>query len=336
MNFQEDFYAVVDWAYKIDPLRCISMSGITERYISGQKADAAGFVRLLLDDLESRISMQFSRVCVNLHPKSITCHQIERNERNVRQMGVLSYIPRFATLATRMEQYIQGQSRDLVDQAYTKFAGVHVWPLYAVERKEKHGCLLISYEGYSGGRLSNMVTIMFVTLEKIAQADPKYADIVLLENYAAFQNSLYDLANVVPTLAKFYHQASEAYEQACTRHINIIIYFQFEKLFQFARRVEDLMYTISPEEIPFQLGLSKMELRKVLKSSLSGLEKTISNMYRKLQKNLTSEELLPSLWEKCKKEFLEKYESFVQLMAKIYPSENVPSVAELKELLGSM
>lgn len=31
--------------------------------------------------------------------------------------------------------------------------------------------------------------------------------------------SLYDLANVVPTLAKFYHQASEAYEQACLRHI---------------------------------------------------------------------------------------------------------------------
>jgi hypothetical protein len=35
--------------------------------------------------------------------------------------------------------------------------------------------------------------------------------------------SLYDLANVVPTLAKFYHQASEAYEQACTRHIAGII-----------------------------------------------------------------------------------------------------------------
>jgi len=52
----------VDWAYKIDPLRCISMHGITERYLSGQKADAAGFVRLLLGDLESRISMQFSRV----------------------------------------------------------------------------------------------------------------------------------------------------------------------------------------------------------------------------------------------------------------------------------
>lgn len=55
---------MVDWAYKIDPLRCISMHGITERYLSGQKADAAGFVRKLLDDLESKISSQFSRVSI--------------------------------------------------------------------------------------------------------------------------------------------------------------------------------------------------------------------------------------------------------------------------------
>ncbi|KAI3460279.1 hypothetical protein Pfo_016942 [Paulownia fortunei] len=294
-GIQEDFYSVVDWAYKIDPLRCISMHGITERYISGQKADAAGFVRILLDDLENRISSQFSRFVDE------ACHQIERNERNVRQVGVLSYIPRFATLATRMEQYIQGQSRDLVDQAYTKF-----------------------------------VTIMFATLDKIAQADPKYADILLLENYAAFQNSLYDLANVVPTLAKFYHQASESYEQACTRFISTIIYYQFERLFQFARRIEDLMYTITPEEIPFQLGLSKMDLRKVVKSSLSGVDKSISAMYKRLQKNLTSEELLPSLWDKCKKEFLDKYDSFAQLVAKIYPTESIPAVSEMRDLLASM
>ncbi|XP_042961232.1 exocyst complex component SEC3A isoform X3 [Carya illinoinensis] len=294
-GIQEDFYAVVEWAYKIDPLRCISMHGITERYLSGQKADAAGFVRLLLGDLESRISLQFGRFVDE------ACHQIERNERNVRQMGVLSYIPRFAILATRMEQYIQGQSRDLVDQAYTKF-----------------------------------VSIMFVTLEKISQTDPKYADMFLLENYAAFQNSLYDLANIVPTLAKFYHQASEAYEQASTRHITVIIYSQFERLFQFARRIEDLMYTLAPEEIPFQLGLSKMDLRKMLKSSVSGVDKNIGVMYKKLQKNLTSEELLPSLWDKCKKEFLVKYESFAQLVAKIYPTETIPSVVEMRELLASM
>ncbi|XP_063935779.1 exocyst complex component SEC3A isoform X2 [Daucus carota subsp. sativus] len=283
-GLQEDFHAVVDWAFKIDPLRCISMHGITERFLSAEKADAAGYVRLLLDDLEDRIATQFSRFVDE------ASHQIEKNEKNVRQSGVLPYIPRFAALATRMEQYIQGQSRDLVDQAYTKF-----------------------------------VSIMFVTLDKVAQADPKYADIFLLENYAAFQNSLYDLANVVPTLAKFYHQASESYEQACTRHISVIIYY-----------IEDLMYTITPEEIPFQLGLSKGELRKVVKSSLSGVDKSIMAMYKKLQKNLTSEELLPSLWDKCKSEFLTKYDSFAQLVAKIYPTEKIPSVSEIQDILASM
>ncbi|CAL5418190.1 unnamed protein product [Camellia sinensis] len=261
--------------------------------------------------------------------------------------------------------------------------------------------------------------------------------------------SLYDLANVVPTLAKFYHQASENYELACTRHISMIIYYQFERLFQFARRIEDFMYTLAPEEmyynamrsgemmfwfggacflyfwsdvgaiergdggalelgwgsgweaasqglgfgsfmlnvvalvgaelacfpvIPFQLGLSKVDLRKVVKSSLSGVsnyipysishlklqrcfsnantsvvqvDKSISAMYKKLQKNLTSEELLPSLWDKCKKmkfllrvefpkEFLDKYDSFAQLVAKIYPTETIPSVAEMRDLLATM
>ncbi|GAB2222046.1 hypothetical protein Drorol1_Dr00013244 [Drosera rotundifolia] len=292
---QEDFYGFVEWAYKIDPLRCISFYGITDHYLSSKKADAAGYVRLLLGDLESRISILFSRFVDE------ACHQIELDERSVRPTGIVPYIPRFATLATHMEQYIQGQSRDLVDQAYTK-----------------------------------LVSMMFVTLDRMAQADLKYADIFLLENYAAFQNRLYDLANVVPTLAKFYHQASDGYVQACTRHISMIIYYQFERLFQFARRVEDAMRSVAPEEVPFQLGLSKVELRKVLKASLTGVDKSVAAMYKKLQKNLTSEELLPSLWAKCKKEFLHKYHCFVQLVTKVYPNETIQSVAEMGELLASM
>ncbi|KAG6516823.1 hypothetical protein ZIOFF_027303 [Zingiber officinale] len=293
-GLEEDFYSIVDWAYKIDPLCCITMHGITERYLSADKADTSGFVHLLLDELEIRISMLFSRFVDD------ACYSVEKYERG-RQTGVLPCIQRFAILASRMEQYTQGQSRDLVDQAYTK-----------------------------------IVSIMFVALERAAQVDSKYSDIVLLENYAAFQNSLYDLANVVPTLAKFYHQASESYEQACLRHVSMVIYIHFEKLFQFARRVEELMHTIPPEEIPFQIGMSKADLRKMLKSSLSGLDKIINAMYRKLQKNTTAQELLPSLWDKCKKEFLEKYGSFVQLVAKIYVNEPVPSVAEMRDALASM
>ncbi|KAJ7570158.1 hypothetical protein O6H91_01G108600 [Diphasiastrum complanatum] len=289
---QEDFYAVVDWAYKVDPLRCITMQGMTERYLSGHKADAAGFVRRLLAELQSRISNQFSKFVDE------ACHQIEKHDRNVRQTGSLSYIPRFAALAARMEGLIQGNSRDVVDLAYTK-----------------------------------LVTTSFSVLERIAQVEPKNADVFLLENYAAFQNSMFDIANVVPTLARFYHQASEAYEQACTRYINSIINSQFEKLFQFAQRVENLLYTITPEEVPFQMGVSKNELRKVLKTNLSGVERSLQVMYKRMQKGLTSEELLPNLWDKCKLDFIDKYESFEALLAKCYATETLsPSSAEMKEL----
>ncbi|KVI06594.1 Exocyst complex, component Exoc1, partial [Cynara cardunculus var. scolymus] len=60
-GIQEDFYAIVDWAHKIDPLLCISMHGTTEQYISDQKVDAAGYVGLLLDALEDRITTLFIR-----------------------------------------------------------------------------------------------------------------------------------------------------------------------------------------------------------------------------------------------------------------------------------
>eukprot|EP00249_Psilotum_nudum_P012124 c23592_g1_i1 orf=378-3053(+) len=295
-GIQEDFYAVVDWAYKTDPLRCISMQAATERFLSGHKADAAGFVRQLLDDLQSRITLQFNRFVDE------ACHQIEKHDRNIKQVGVLTYIPRFAMLAQRMEALMQGNSREIIDLAYTKLVGT-----------------------------------MFTVLDRIAQVDPKHADILLLENYAAFQNSLYELANVVPTLARFYHQASDAYEQACTRYINSIINYQFEKLFQFAQRVENLLYTITPEEVPFQLGLSKMDLRKVLKTSLSGVEKSLQAMYKRMQKQLTSEELLPSLWDKCKVDFLDKYEGLEALLAKCYSTEALsPSASEMKELFKTV
>ncbi len=59
-------------------------------------------------------------------------------------------------------------------------------------------------------------------------------------------------------------------------NINVLSEQQFEKLFQFAQKVENLLYTISPEEMPFQLGYSKMDLRKTLKASLPGVRSLTS------------------------------------------------------------
>ncbi|MCO5609659.1 hypothetical protein L7F22_063889 [Adiantum nelumboides] len=177
------------------------------------------------------------------------------------------------------------------------------------------------------------VGTMFIVLDKVAQVDPKYTDILLLENYAAFQNSLYELANVVPTLGRFYHTASDQYEQARSRYINSVINHEFEKLFQFGQKVENLLYTVQPEEVPFTYGMTKAEMRKLVKTCLSGAEKHVSAMYKRMQKQISSEELLPSLWEKCKVDFLDKYEGLEALLAKCYQSETlVPNSKEMAEM----
>lgn len=41
---------------------------------------------------------------------------------------------------------------------------------------------------------------------------------------------------------------------------------------------------------------------------------------------------MTEIWQK---EFLEKYDTFAQLAAKVYPGENIPSVTEIRDLLAS-
>ena len=73
---------------------------------------------------------------------------------------------------------------------------------------------------------------------------------------------------------------------------------------------------------------------------------TIENMkdtkWKDIASNASKEICARVLWSSSniyhltlQKEFLDKYESFVQLVAKVYPNETIPSVVEMRELLAS-
>eukprot|EP00850_Spirogloea_muscicola_P021006 SM000233S07977 [mRNA] locus=s233:85191:92159:+ [translate_table: standard] len=293
----EDFQALADWACKIDPLRAVTLLGITENFLAKFANDRTSYLSRLLQELHNRIAQHFKKFVDE------TVVQIEKHDRGIKHVGVLAYIPKFAALATRMEGLIQGTSREVVDAAYGRLVGT-----------------------------------MFTILERIAQVDPKTADVLLLENFAAFQNSMYDLAHTVPTLARYYNQASEAYENACSSYVMQVIFSvpQFEKIFQHQQRVESLLLTITPEEVPFQPGFSKADLRKLLKTNLVGVEKLLLSMYKRMQK-YTSEELLSSMWDKCRDKFIDKYENMEAVLGRCYPTEGLsPSTAEMRELFKTV
>ncbi|GBG88674.1 hypothetical protein CBR_g48206 [Chara braunii] len=298
-GMQDELIAVADWACKVDPLRCIAMLGVMDRCLISQSKEPGSFLFKMLKSLQERINQNFDRFVDEMS------HSIERYDRNMKTTGVLPYFQRFEALAQRMECLVKNKSRDAVDRAYKK-----------------------------------IVANMFEVLENIAKADPKHADVLLLENYAAFQNSTYEIAQHVPTLGEYYHRASSAYDAACQRYITAIIDHQFGKLFEFAKKIEEnLLFQRTPEEISFQPNLTRADLRKLLKATLSaspGVEKLLQTMYKRMQKHI-SPEMLPLLWQKCKDDFLRQYESLENLISKCYPGEVLsPSCNEMRELFKTV
>lgn len=306
-GIQEDFLATVDWGYRVDPLCCISMAGLTDStlLLGQQKAEGGGgqssdgitqVSRKLLLELQTRIRELFFKYVEDANS------QLLKFDRGTKQSGVLPFIPRFATLAAKMEGMVLNNCRDLVDLAYNK-----------------------------------LVVTMFAMLEKIAQLDPKHADVLLLENHAAFQNSTYELATAIAPLRSFYQQAGDAYENACTRYIESIIFTQFDKLFEYQQHIISRLQTIESEEIPFQIGLSKTDLRKVLKVQLVTPDRSLSAMLQRIKKHLTSADLLPPLWQKCEDDFMAKYEALESLIQRCYANESIsPSSTEMRKFFKSI
>lgn len=60
-------------------------------------------------------------------------------------------------------------------------------------------------------------------------------------------------------------------------------------------------------------------------------------MHARMKKNLTSEELLPSLWDKCRKTFMQQYKDMETLVARCYSNEAIsPSSREMDELFNTI
>ncbi|GBG69146.1 hypothetical protein CBR_g3845 [Chara braunii] len=291
---ESEFTFMVDWAFQIDPLRCIPLLGLTERWISTHGKEPGSFLHRMLRGLEDRIRQKFDKFVDEI------CHSIEKYDRNLRMSGVVAFIPRFATLAVKMESLIKNNIREAVDGSYNKIVGT-----------------------------------MFQVLENIAKVDPKHSDLFLLENYAAFQNMTYKTAEAVPVLGKLYQQASNLYEASCSRYTSSLIELHFGRLFEFMKKVEEsLLFQRTPEEIAYQPNLTRADLKKLIKVVLPspGIEKVPQTMFRKMHKHVP-QELLPYLSQKLKDDFLRKYDEFEQLVGKCYPGEVLsPTSSEMREL----
>eukprot|EP00899_Mesostigma_viride_P021438 jgi/Mesvir1/29296/Mv01559-RA.1 len=296
---QEDFLAVVDWAVKAERLLSISMIGdvdLVRRTVCG--GNLSPFVAGLLNEVHTRLQLHFNKF---LEEATSAIDKAESHGHVAKKGGsVAPFVTKFVPLAVRMEELLDDRPRDVVDTAYYKLVGA-----------------------------------IFRSVDRLSNEQTKYADLFLLENYAAFMHGTGGLARKSPTLAKLQARAGEAYEAACARYIDGIIFKYLGVVLGFVAQVDEMLKGITPEEVSFQVGFSRADVRKLLKSELSGTSKYLSKMSKKIIKHVGSDSVLqPQLWRKCQERLLDKFRHMEKVMADCYPGEVVsPSTAEVKEML---
>lgn len=166
----------------------------------------------------------------------------------------------------------------------------------------------------------------------------KNFEIFAIDNYAAFQDRMYELAAVTPVLEKFYIQATDSYAQACQQYVQTMINYQFERFTSFVEKVEVLLLSTEPGKVSSMPGFTKSDLRKKLKSSLSGVEKSLTFTYKRMQKSIQRQDILTTLWNQYfKPMFFEKYKALEEILSKCYKEESLkPSSADMKIILDRM
>lgn len=104
------------------------------------------------------------------------------------------------------------------------------------------------------------------------------------------------------------------------------------------QRVEQTLLQVQPEQVSAMPGCTKTDLRKMLRTSLSSVEKTLQVTFKRMQKQIQREDVLSTIWDQYfKVKFLEKYTALEEIMLKCYKDEALnPSSADMKKILDGV
>ena len=90
--------------------------------------------------------------------------------------------------------------------------------------------------------------------EEVAASKPKYSEIVRLENYHFFHESITARARRIRSLAPMVTQARLLHEKAAESYCQWIVVCQFEEPVQFFSRVRELLTSIPAKEVQFHVS----------------------------------------------------------------------------------
>lgn len=168
-----------------------------------------------------------------------------------------------------------------------------------------------------------IANVLCEMVDRVAAAEPKRSDTLQLVNYTCFLEATRDVgAPLRRVLREVVQQAKEKHRAAKRRFVEKMGAKHFGVLLGFIERMQHLTEKLSAEEVPYQVGCSVSDFRKIVKNTTSLLEKSIVQMAKAVAERLGSgTPVQRDTWEACKSLVLSRYQLLESMARSSYPSD---------------
>eukprot|EP00735_Rhodelphis_limneticus_P000281 TRINITY_DN10441_c0_g1::TRINITY_DN10441_c0_g1_i1::g.15350::m.15350 TRINITY_DN10441_c0_g1::TRINITY_DN10441_c0_g1_i1::g.15350 ORF type:complete len:202 (+),score=58.32,sp/Q9NV70/EXOC1_HUMAN/33.72/6e-24,Sec3_C/PF09763.4/1.3e-30 TRINITY_DN10441_c0_g1_i1:17-622(+) len=162
----------------------------------------------------------------------------------------------------------------------------------------------------------------FALIETVAKQEPKYTQIVRMENYHHYFRTV--SCCDIKSLSTLVADAFTHYEASQKEYVQWIVACQFPTLFEFFTGLERLLQHMRDEDIQFQTNYTKQKMQKVVQrdTSVDFVKKAAEAMWKRVQKHLCKEEGLHEfVWEEIAGYLAERFTYFEGLLTRCYSNE---------------
>jgi hypothetical protein len=233
---------------------------------------------------------------------------IQHHATDIKRAGVLAPFAKFPVFVDRLLLAVRGRPIDIANAALQKLCSS-----------------LLSW------------------LEKLAQKDPKYADVVRLENYHFFvvtmtlrQQRVVQLAapgtGGSTAITPYLEQAQQHFEACVQRYLTCMIEYQFPTLVAFFQRLEELVVKVGMADVA--IHVAKPHLLKTMdQNSRKVVAEGLQTAFRRLRKHISDDsDMFAPLWDELTAMIYQRFSRYEELAQECYGHKLEPSADAVKQL----
>ncbi len=229
-----------------------------------------------------------------------------------KRAGVLAAVAKFPAFIDAMEAAV---TQATCFHSLSKCGGVH-----CDEGKEYPKQLIEAYR-LLGDEL-------FELIEACARTNPKYSDMVRLENYYFFCEAVG--TRNVDILQDYVRHAHEVYEAASSRFVQWLMVYRFPTLIDYFTKMEDLLSSVGASDVKYHESHDNVESFLKRHCQENFIQEGLEKIHDSISKYVCNESCRrKAMWETLCDNFFAMFSRWEELCAMCYKIELKPSAAQV-------